>query len=167
MPSSDINSYSQKPCEEQSCQRTDPITFFCVHCDSHYCETCWPLQNPHKPEKRGPDGLQHEKMNLLIVERYRSILEPSSTPQEQNDLHREDEDTTWFGVGRDHADESVFEDHGRYATLMAQTLSNKYSLRYPQLISFIGQTGQFSERGPDYRLTCFRSRKEYAGQDAH
>ena len=61
--------------------------------------------------------------------------------QEQDALHKDDEDTTWFGIGRNGADEPVFEDYGRFATLMAQSLSNTPMTRYPQLVSFIGQTG--------------------------
>ncbi|KAI4241569.1 MAG: hypothetical protein L6R42_011234, partial [Xanthoria sp. 1 TBL-2021] len=106
-----------------------------------FCEICWDKQPAHKPKKRGADGYGHERIDKLVVERYRSILEPSSNAEEQETLHREDEDTTWFGIGRDHADEPVFEDYGRFAALMQDSLSKPGAVRHPQLVSFIGQTG--------------------------
>lgn len=77
-----------------------------------------------------------------MVERYRNILEPPSSIGEQDAMYKDDEDTTWFGIGRDHAGDPVFEDHERYATLMAESLSRTPRTRYPQLVSFIGQTGR-------------------------
>ena len=111
-------------CEDQSwCRGKDQRTFYCVHCDCSFCDACW------------------DKQPALVVERYRDILEPSVNAQVQNALHKDDENTTWFGIGRNEADEPIFEDHGRFATLMAQSLSNSPKTRYPQLVSFIGQTG--------------------------
>ncbi|KAL8916178.1 MAG: hypothetical protein Q9172_006425 [Xanthocarpia lactea] len=98
-------------------------------------------QPAHKPRKRGADGYGHERIDKLVVERYRSILEPSSNAEEQEALHRDDEDTTWFGIGRDHVDGPVFEDYGRFAALMQDSLPKPGAVRHPQLISFIGQTG--------------------------
>ena len=76
------------------------------------------------------------------MERYRSILEPCSSPEEQEALHRDDEETTWFGVGRDRSEEPVFEDFGRFADLVAEGHLEDVGSRYPQLVSFIGQTGK-------------------------
>ncbi|KAI4241802.1 MAG: hypothetical protein L6R40_004348 [Gallowayella cf. fulva] len=106
-----------------------------------FCDTCWDKQPAHKPRKRGADGYGHEKIDKLVVERYRSILEPSSNVEEQEALHRDDEDTTWFGIGRDHADGPVFEDYGRFSALMQESMSRPGAVRHPQLVSFIGQTG--------------------------
>ncbi|KAL9012189.1 MAG: hypothetical protein Q9180_009121, partial [Flavoplaca navasiana] len=97
-------------------------------------------QPAHKPRKRGADGYGHERIDKLVVERYRSILEPSSNAEVQEILHQEDEDTTWIGIGRDNADEPVFEDYGRFAALMQDSLSRPGAVRHPQLVSFIGQT---------------------------
>lgn len=107
--------------------------------------TCWDKQLPHKPNKRGRDGHAHEKLNRLVLERYRNIFEPSSSVDEQCALQKDEEDATWFGVGRNGAGDRVFEDYGRYATLMADSLSPTPRLRYPQLVSFIGQTGKPSQ----------------------
>ncbi|MCJ1354083.1 MAG: hypothetical protein MMC33_004070 [Icmadophila ericetorum] len=138
MALSKSTAHFRPPCEV-CCEEFKP-SFYCVHCDSSFCDTCWEKQIPHKPDKRPPDG-PHEKVDRLVVERYRSILEPSFNIQELDDLHKEDEDTEWFGVGRNQANEPMFEDYGRYATLMAQSLSEVQDVRYPQLVSFVGQTG--------------------------
>ena len=132
----------REPCEDQSwCRGKDQRTFYCVHCDCSFCDACWDKQPAHRPNKRGTDGQAHERIDRLVVERYRDILEPSVNAQVQNALHKDDENTTWFGIGRNEADEPIFEDYGRFATLMAQSLSNPLKTRYPQLVSFIGQTG--------------------------
>jgi hypothetical protein len=39
-------------------------------------------------------------------------------------------------------DAPIFEDYGRYAALMAESLTARFPVRYPQLVSFIGQTGE-------------------------
>jgi len=56
-------------------------------------------------------------------------------------LHVEDEDTTWFGLTRDKENRSTFEDYGRYSAIMAESNNGEHQFRYPQLVSFIGQTG--------------------------
>ena len=131
----------RESCEGDGCPQAANKTWYCVSCDCSFCETCWGKQPAHKPRKRGADGYGHERIDKLVVERYRSILEPSSNAEEQEILHQEDEDTTWFGIGRDNADEPVFEDYGRFAALMQDSLSRPGAVRHPQLVSFIGQTG--------------------------
>ena len=145
MSSSRSTDQLREPCEDNSCRGRDQRTFYCVHCDCSFCDTCWDKQPAHKPNKRGTDGQAHEKIDRLVVERYRNILEPSASIEEQHALHKDDEETTWFGIGRSGADEPIFEDYGRFATIMAQSLSNTPRTRYPQLVSFIGQTGNSSE----------------------
>ena len=132
---------SREPCEGQSCFNKNQRSFYCDQCDCSFCDLCWDKQPAHGPKKRG----LHEKIDRQVVERYRSILESSSSNQEQDVLHKEDEDTTWFGIGRNRADDPVFEDYGRYATLMAESLPPKPMARYPQLVSFVGQTGKSSQ----------------------
>lgn len=106
-----------------------------------FCDTCWHMQGPHKPGRKGPDGLPHEKADPNIVKRLKEILNPPTDLAEQQSLHVEDEDTAWFGVGRDSTGRSILEDFGRYATIMADSNTGEYRLRYPRLVSFIGQTG--------------------------
>lgn len=132
----------REPCEHDSCPDISQSTFYCVNCDCSFCDTCWDKQPPHKPNKRGSDGHAHERIDRLVVERYRNILEPPSSINEQDALYKDDEDTTWFGVSRNRAGEPVFEDYERYATLMAESPSLVPRVRYPQLVSFIGQTGK-------------------------
>jgi hypothetical protein len=134
--------FLRKPCEGDLCRGHGQPTYFCIHCDCSFCDECWDKERAHRPGKRGPDGHAHEKTDLLVVERYRDILEPSSDPNEQQALHKDDEDTTWFGIGRDMLDAPIFEDYGRYAALMAESLTARFPVRYPQLVSFIGQTGE-------------------------
>jgi energy-coupling factor transporter ATP-binding protein EcfA2 len=56
-------------------------------------------------------------------------------------LHIQDEDTSWFCAWKGEEDEMVFQDYGRYATLMAETSARERKVRYPALVSFVGQTG--------------------------
>lgn len=139
-PSRSTSPY-REPCEGESCRNKSLRTFYCFHCDCSFCELCWARQPAHKPNKRGSDGRAHEKIDRLLVEKYRNILEPDLSFKDQDALHKDDENTTWFGISRDEADEPIFEDYGRYATLMAESLSNRI-MRYPRLVSFIGRTGK-------------------------
>ena len=148
MSSISTSSVLREPCEGVACSGGVHITFYCAQCNCSFCGSCWDKQPPHKPHKRGSDA--HEKIDRLVFERYRNILEPSSLAQDKDELHKNDEDTTWFGVGRNQTEEPIFEDYGRYSTLMLETLSEEHKVRYPQLVSFIGQTGKIDSlgRGP-------------------
>lgn len=46
-------------------------------------------------------------------------MEPDDDDDPQK-LHKQDEHTTWFGVIKDVMDESIFEDYGRYGTIIAE-----------------------------------------------
>lgn len=85
--------------------------------------------------------MPHEKTDAKVVRGLKAILNPTRKPEEIQRLHEEDESTKWFGVSRDLTGRPLFEDYGRYATLMA-SISPIESLgnRYPQLVSFIGVT---------------------------
>ncbi|QIW98040.1 hypothetical protein AMS68_003558 [Peltaster fructicola] len=128
-------------CEDDRCRGPQPPVWHCVDCDSSYCSECWALQGPHKPKKKGRDGVPHEKTNPHIVRRLKAILNPSKNADEIQKQHEDDESTKWFGVTRDLTGRPNFEDYGRYATLMS-SISPIESLgnRYPQLVSFIGVT---------------------------
>jgi energy-coupling factor transporter ATP-binding protein EcfA2 len=85
--------------------------------------------------------LPHEKADPAIVQRLKDILSPPCDHEEQQMLHVEDEDTTWFGLAKDKDNQSTFEDYGRYSAIMAESNTTEYQSRYPHLVSFIGQTG--------------------------
>lgn len=128
-----------KICE--SCEQPAHPIWNCTYCDMDFCDPCWGKQGQHKPGKKGPDGLPHEKANPGIVKRLKDILSPPSDQNVQERLHFEDEDTTWFGVTRDAYNRPFFQDQGRYASVMAESNTGEHQSRYPQLVSFIGQTG--------------------------
>jgi hypothetical protein len=126
------------PCEE--CEMKVSV-YYCVNCDCTLCDRCWAKERSHKPGKLGPDGLPHEKAEVSVVNRLKETFNPPSDPEIQSRMHIEDEDATWFGIGRDGANRPIFQDYGRYATLMANSSTGEHAARYPQLVSFIGQTG--------------------------
>ncbi|KAF2773221.1 hypothetical protein EJ03DRAFT_323724 [Teratosphaeria nubilosa] len=128
-------------CEDDRCSGPQLPIWHCVDCDSSYCSDCWPRQGPHRPKKKGRDGVPHEKTNPTVVRRLKEILHPTRAADEIQRLHEDDESTKWFGVTKDHTARPTFEDYGRYASLMS-SISPIESLgnRYPQLVSFIGVT---------------------------
>lgn len=132
----------REPCENDLCHDKDQLTFYCADCDCSFCDTCWDKQPAHKPKKRGLNSHAHRKIDRLVDERYRIIFEPPSTSTDEQDaLYKDEEDATWFGIGHNRAGDPVFEDYGRYTTLMAESLSPTSIVRYPHLVLFIGQTG--------------------------
>jgi energy-coupling factor transporter ATP-binding protein EcfA2 len=126
------------PCEV--CEKANVHTYYCVNCDGSFCDECWDQERPHRLGKRGPDGLPHEKADSRVVNRLKETFTPPSDPKVQEKMHMDDEDTTWFGIARDAMNMPILQDYGRYATLMAGTATGE-CFRYPQLVSFIGQTG--------------------------
>ena len=133
-------------CEGNECKSgLDVARSLCLSCGSIYCEFCWEKQGPHRPGKVGQDGLPHEKTDKQIYERLKAILEPPEDPEELSRLHVEDGDTAWFGVEKDATGQPIFYDYGRYAALMAETKQPNANVRYPQLVSFVGQTGRMPQ----------------------
>jgi energy-coupling factor transporter ATP-binding protein EcfA2 len=131
----------QQPRLCESCELKKSPVWNCSYCDMNFCDECWERQGPHKPGRTGPDGLPHEKANPTIVKRLQDILTPPQEHTEQQQLHTEDEDTTWFGMVRNSQNSPAFQDYGRYSAIMADSNSGEFKFRYPQLVSFIGQTG--------------------------
>ena len=102
-----------------------------------------------------PGSIPHEKTDIVVAKKIKAILEAKTTSAEQDMLHKNDEDTTWFGVIREVDELPTFRDYGRYASIMADTLSpSSYQVsdrtlgvrdhRYPSLVSFVGQTGWYA-----------------------
>ncbi|KAF3067258.1 hypothetical protein GL218_08593 [Daldinia childiae] len=87
------------------------------------------------------NGKPHEKADPLVVHRLRQILEPIRTEAEHESELLEDRDTTWFGFGRDAFGHPLFHDFGRFAAIMSETVTDETVERYPQLTTFIGETG--------------------------
>ncbi|KAK8041498.1 hypothetical protein PG994_014505 [Apiospora phragmitis] len=123
---------SWKPC--QTCGTTTEKTFTCIQCNNlAFCDPCWPRWVLHVPGAVGWDGKPHEKADLMVIHRLRQILEPAEL--------LEDEDTTWLGFGRDSSGRSVLHDYGRFAAIMGETTAEDTTERFPQLVSFVGETG--------------------------
>ncbi|KAL9047302.1 MAG: hypothetical protein Q9214_000088 [Letrouitia sp. 1 TL-2023] len=81
-----------------------------------------------------------------------AVLGPNLSTEQQRSLHIDDENTTWFGIVREDGELPLFQDYGRYANIMADTsasnvrsgsrwINNGRDVRYPSLVSFVGQTG--------------------------
>jgi energy-coupling factor transporter ATP-binding protein EcfA2 len=134
-------SVGQQPHEScEACDSDNLEILYCDQCDSSYCGKCWPRQVPHKKGKLGGNGLPHTKADRAVVNRLDRAFHPPSDRSEQKVLHEDDQDTTWFSVERRDGELPVLCGHGRYAALMASSPMGRSS-RYPQLVSFIGQTG--------------------------
>jgi len=88
------------------------------------------------------NGKPHEKADPAVVYTLRQILEPARTEAEHAFELLEDEDTTWFGFGRDSSGQSMFYDYGRFSAIMSELVANGSSDIYPQLVSVIGETGE-------------------------
>jgi hypothetical protein len=122
--------------------RTGNVKFhFCWPCDTTYCDRCWDVARPHRRRLQPTGGLPHEQTDPVVAKKIRSAFEANLTDREQAMLHIQDEDTGWFGAWNGEQDEMVFQDYGRYATMMAETSARERKVRYPALVSFVGQTG--------------------------
>ena len=99
------------------------------------------MQIPHSEDTRGPDNIPHEKTSHDVAEKVKACLDSKLTDQQQKTLHRRDENTTWFGVSKDEMGDLIFQDCGRFASIMADGSSTRRAARYPSLVSFVGETG--------------------------
>lgn len=120
--------------------------YFCWPCDGTiFCKECWDKCPPHKKRRFGGSrtaGLPHEKSDPAIARKIFETLQADHSIEKQAFLHVQDEDTSWFGAGNDEVTgDVVFQDFGRYSRLMAETSAQYRRVRFPALVSFVGQTG--------------------------
>lgn len=124
-----------------ACELAKTPLWLCSYCDIDFCDDCWDKQPQHREGRVAPDGLPHEKADSAIAKRLKDILRPSTdrhTKRTQTDV---DEDTKWFGLGRNSQNVPVFQDYGLFSTIMAESDTGQFKSRYPSIVSFIGQTG--------------------------
>ena len=143
----------------------------CVQCDDFFCGECWPKERPHRvsnekfvvytlpvlikssfrlfvvsyllmsyqPGKVGIDGRQHEMVDEDIVRRLQQIFgQPSAA--EQHRRHTNDINTTWFGVTKEQ-DQPYLHYSNRLVDILRESQMGAFTERFPQLVSFVGQTG--------------------------
>jgi energy-coupling factor transporter ATP-binding protein EcfA2 len=127
-------------CEQ--CLSEQQFVSYCPACSFHFCRDHWDGQPLHHGQ-RLVNGVPHEKTDPLVAKKIKSIIEPSISEDEQNQLHKADDDTTWFGVLPDATDtgQRLFHDFGRYEEFLSQSLFSPKSGQFPSLISFVGPTG--------------------------
>jgi hypothetical protein len=129
-------------------------------CDGNFCVECWERNFAHKKGRRAPGAVPHERSDHVVAKKIKSALESKPTEAEQEQLHKKDEDTGWFGILREEGELPLFQDYGRYASLMASTTTRSVwnsplqshpgaaqrDTRFPSLVSFVGQTGIVSSK---------------------
>ena len=119
-----------------------------------------PLRS-HIIGRTGADGLPHEKTSWHVVQRLRNSFNPPSSKDELEDLHRyqphfplrfhqdianrgynrKDRNTIWFGISRDKTGQPVLQDFRRLSSILNESEIKDTAHLYPQIVSFIGQTG--------------------------
>ncbi|KPI35954.1 Calcium-independent phospholipase A2-gamma [Cyphellophora attinorum] len=106
-----------------------------------FCDDCWPRQPAHKANTAKLFDRPHVKEDKATILLIKSIMEPPVDEEEVRKLHKQDQDSRWFGVVKStpHA-KSQFHDFGRFDELMADSRPLLGSDRYPKLVSFIGDT---------------------------
>lgn len=113
---------------------------YCNVCNLQFCDDCWNLQPTHKLRTLGITGVPHEKTDPDVAAIVRATLEVNISDDQQQELHADDEDTTWFGMVEVNG-EPTFRDYGRYPELMASFPKLQEERCYPGLISFVGPAG--------------------------
>ncbi|KAM0714524.1 hypothetical protein Q7P37_009820 [Cladosporium fusiforme] len=128
-------------CEADNCEAPPKSQlWYCPGCSSTYCSGCWSAQTAHKRAKINGGPSMHDKVDIDIIRRYQSSLNPSRDIHVIRKLHEEDQKTQWFGVIRE-TSRTLFKSHDRYPTLMSGMLAaTDFDDRYPKLVSFIGVT---------------------------
>ncbi|KAI1411011.1 hypothetical protein F5Y13DRAFT_201533 [Hypoxylon sp. FL1857] len=126
----------------QTCGTASVKTFTCIQCNSLvFCDPCWSEWVLHVPGAVGWGGKPHEKADPVVIQKLRQIFEPLRTEADHEVELVRDRETTWFGLGRDSSGHPVFHDYGRFAAIMSECRAVETTHRYPQLVSFIGETG--------------------------
>lgn len=135
------------------CKTCGHQRFHCNVCKYVYCNPCWEQQFVHRDDQSAP-GLPHEKTDPGLARKIGNVLNPQLKEEQREKMHIDDIDTTWFGVVREGHERPMFQDYGRYATIVAgvknlrleatpslSPISDGDEALYPSLVSFVGQTG--------------------------
>ena len=126
-------------CMCDRCRERGLNRIYCSGCKIVYCPSCWDQQFLHTSVT---SATVHERTDIRIYEILRASLRPDRTASEQEDLHRRDERTTWFGVARVRGiEETTFRDYGRFWRIMRESSRRGARNVYPALVSFVGDTG--------------------------
>jgi len=129
------------------CEKVCPNDcWYCGVCKLVYCDACWGTQAPHKLKFKALASTPHEKTPLDIATKVNTVLESTEDDQQRVKLHREDQNTAWFGIERS-GDSSplLIQDFGRLNDFLngweAKKDPKTPGPRTPSLVSFVGQTG--------------------------
>ena len=122
------------------CKNLVETLSYCNVCLENFCDSCWNAERKHKPGYANRDGTPHEKTNHVAAKKIHDCLKPGDV-EDSKQQHEEDVHTTWFGLVMEQADELLFEDFGRYSSILAEGVTTLQSRRYPGLVSFVGETG--------------------------
>lgn len=128
------------PLHSRGIDETTIKTNFCNVCNLQFCDKCWDFQPTHILGTLGVTGVPHEKTDPHVAEIVRAILEVNTSDDQQQELHVEDQDTTWFGIVEENG-EPTFRDYGRYSELMSSFPKLQEDRCCPGLVSFVGPTG--------------------------
>ena len=136
------------------CKKHSKNVSFCNVCKFCFCGACWEAQFVHTQNVLGPAGLPHEKTPPDVAEKVKNALTPPADDKVREQLYRDDEVTSWFGIERpSDSGPPIFQDYGRFTDLMASTdrmrlreftadgCQIRRDTRTPSLVSFVGQTG--------------------------
>jgi hypothetical protein len=129
--------------ERQGMDQPTNKTSYCNVCNLQFCDKCWDFQPTHIFGTLGVTGVPHEKTDPDVAEIVRATLEVNTSDDQQQELHVEDQDTTWFGIVEENG-EPTFRDYGRYSDLMACFPKLQEDRCCPGLVSFVGPTGMGS-----------------------
>ncbi|KAK4198920.1 putative lysophospholipase-like protein [Triangularia verruculosa] len=133
-------------CQDRRCDRKSSSLWYCGVCKSTYCDGCWDFQSVHDRIPQAYD-IPHERTSLDIAEMLYDAFEPPVEKDEREAVHRDDQNTAWFGIDRPDADDLPLQlqDYGRLLDLTnyweRQALSSSRDHRTPSLVSFVGETG--------------------------
>jgi hypothetical protein len=127
----------------QLCEEYDGV-FFCSGCNEHTCDKCWNKVRAHRNNQLGPDGIPHERVSPDIHEQVIQCTAEPVDELDQERQHQGDEDTKWFGLDRDAGGDPILAEYRRYAAIMMESSQCAEGPRFPNLVSFIGQTGTLS-----------------------
>ncbi|KAH8151876.1 uncharacterized protein LAJ45_03869 [Morchella importuna] len=126
----------------EACQEPEVgVLSWCNICCIVLCDKCWIAQAAHKSNPRARGRKNHEKTDMRLWEIINSILNPETDSKRQEQLHRDNFDTKWFGVEfNENSRKPCFHDYGRYVKLASET-EMEAGTQHPSITCFVGETG--------------------------
>lgn len=142
-----LGSTVQWPNGACNCQTGDDSLYYCMKCNSLYCNVCWTSKHlnsnsGHEKTKASDAIIVHTTLRVRL-DNYSLLKAAIDQLDAEQAGHQSVPSSMWFGVTKsgDKGNDCFLSEGSAYENLMLDTFGSFSSAVYPGFVSFVGETG--------------------------